>query len=436
MIVKAYKYKGSAGARRLNEYLWQNKNQRAELCEIRNLYVADTLSGMRVMQCLQRASRAKIAFWHIVISPTTKLSEKDRSRVLDLIVAELEATDHPLIVWSHDEKLRARRGGGASHFHCALGHVSPTTDLALDMRNHVQRLQKAAAIAAFEIEGQTSISSFHHSIVTHLIRQGRPDVAHWLTDLAKNAAPLRQPRMTDAIRRSAAAAGLELASFYAKLERLWDSGASEQAFDKLLSDACVMIRRGDRSRDSVLLHRNDRLVGVLHRVLQRPRALVYEEANERFPGQFGKPRIAGDISASGPTSRIEQLRQEKTDWLDAMLRRLRTEILVLTYNPPHPKEGPDGKEIPLAERLQKLTEAEEIFDRALDLLWSDDHWVSMPIKKLLGHSKHILSPAPPSPSVSGTMGDMELHVKQPANELAVVFDEDEVLKYQSFGLKI
>jgi hypothetical protein len=101
-----------------------------------------------------------------------KLNEKDRSRVLDLIVAELKATDHPLIVWSHDEKLRARRGGGASHFHCVLGHVSPTTDLALDMRNHVQRLQKAAAIAAFEIEGQTSVSSYHHSIVTHLIRQG------------------------------------------------------------------------------------------------------------------------------------------------------------------------------------------------------------------------------------------------------------------------
>lgn len=46
MIVKAYKYKGSAGARRLNEYLWQNKSQRTELCEIRNLYVADTLAGM------------------------------------------------------------------------------------------------------------------------------------------------------------------------------------------------------------------------------------------------------------------------------------------------------------------------------------------------------------------------------------------------------
>jgi hypothetical protein len=442
MIVKAYKYKGSAGARRLNEYLWQNKGQRTELCEIRNLYVTDTLAGMRVMQCLQRASRAKIAFWHIVISPTTKLNEKDRSRVLDLIVAELKATDHPLIVWSHDEKLRARRGGGASHFHCVLGHVSPTTDLALDMRNHVQRLQKAAAIAAFEIEGQTSVSSYHHSIVTHLIRQGRPDVARWLTDLAKNAAPLQQPRMADAMRRSAAAAGLELASLHAKLQRLWDSGASEQAFDKLLSDACVMIRRGDRSRDSVLLHRGDRLVGVLHRVLRRPRALVYEEASERFPGLFDKPRIVSEGTQSGPASTIEQLRQRTTDRLEAMLKDMRTTTLMLTYNPPHPKAREEADEDPTAKRLKKTAQWEAILNRAIDLLWSDDRWVSVPIEKLIIRAGRSLNAGSPFPVVRPATLDPKIPTRQPLEAVALnenpaaLLSEDEVLPYEPYGFKI
>jgi hypothetical protein len=242
--------------------------------------------------------------------------------------------------------------------------------------------------------------------------------------------------MTDAMRRSAAAVGFELPSFQAKLQRLWNSGASEQAFDKLLSDTGVVIRRGDRSPDTVLLYRGDLLVGVLNRILRQPRSVVYEEASVRFPGLFGKPRIVGDISASDPTSRIEKLRQETTDRLDAMLRRLRIEILVLTYNPLHPKEDPEGSDIPIAERLQKLTEGEAIFDRALDLLWSDDHWVSEPIVKLLGYSKHVLSPAPSSPPVSGTTGDMESHAKQHTDDPAVILDEDGVLEYQPFGLKI
>jgi hypothetical protein len=297
MIVKAYKYKGGlSDARRLNEHLWKSAAQRPELSETRHLYVADTLAGIRVMQSLQRGSRAQIAFWHISLSPTTTLNASDRTRVVNLIITELKAEAHPLIVVSHNDKPRARRGGGARHFHCVLGHVSPITGLALDMRNHVQRLQKVGAIAGYDIEGQTSVSSYHRSIVTHLSRDGRPDVAAWLTELATKTPRLQQPRMTDALRRSAAAVGFELAPFHARLERLWNSGASEEAFDELLADAGITIRRGDRLPDSILLYRGDLFVGAIHRILGQPRSLVSEEATLRFSNLFGKPRITGVTS--------------------------------------------------------------------------------------------------------------------------------------------
>jgi hypothetical protein len=361
------------------------------------------------------------------------LEENDRTRLLNLIITELKATDHPLMVWSHNEKVRARRGGGASHFHCVLGHVSPTTDLALDMRNHVQRLQKVAAIAAFDLEGQTSISSYHHSIVTHLIREGRPDVARWLTDL-KNASSPQQPRMTDAMRRSAAAVGLDLASFQAKLQRLWNSGASEQAFDELFSDACVMIKQGDRSRDSVLLYRGDRLVGVLNRILRQPRALVYEEASVRFPGLFGKPRTVREITQSGSASSIEQLRQKTTDELEAMLKEMRTETLMLTYS--HPKARAEAAENPFAERLMKTAQWEAILDRAIDLLWLDDRWVSAPIEKLIIRAGRSLNVGKPFPLGTATLPDGEALSRQPVEEPALVPNEDELLPYQPYGFKI
>jgi hypothetical protein len=436
MIVKAYKYKSSlADARRLNEHLWKNQGQHPELSETRHLYAADTLAGMRVMQALQRGSRAKISFWHITVSPITTLNETDRTRVVDLIITELKAESHPLMVLSHNEKPRARRGGGARHFHFILGHVSPTTGLALDMRNHVQRLQKVAAIAAFDIEGQTSVSSFHRSIVTHLSSE-RPDVARWLADLARKAPPLQQPRMTDAMRRSAAAIGFKLASFQAKLLRLWNRGASEQEFDELLSEARVMIRLGDRLPDSILLYRGAFLVGVLNNILRQPRSIVYEEAIVRFPGLFGKPWIVGDISKPNPTSSIEKLRQETTDRLEAMLRRMRTETLMLTYNPPDPKGRPEGDENPIAERLMKLAEGEAIFDGAIDLLWLDDRWVSAPIEDLIVYSRRTLTADIPSPLVGPGAQGKEAESQRPTEDSADFLDEDEVLPFRPYGSKI
>src|SRR4051794_14421460 len=188
MIIKAFKYKsGKEGARRLNRHLWKQEGQRVEWSEMRNLYVRDTEAGMRVMRCLKEGSKAEIVFWHIVISPRTKLNGLDRKRVVDLVIAALRADTHPLMVLSHLDKLRARRGGAADHLHLVLGHVCPITSRALDMRNHVQRLQKAMAIAAFEIESTIALGPFHPAIATHLIKEGRGDVAAWLTDLAATA---------------------------------------------------------------------------------------------------------------------------------------------------------------------------------------------------------------------------------------------------------
>ncbi|MGL9622329.1 hypothetical protein QRQ56_30530 [Bradyrhizobium sp. U531] len=432
MIKKAYKYKGSAGARRLSEYLSRDTHQRAEHCETRNLYVANTADGMRVMHCLQRASKAQIAFWHIIISPTTKLEKKHLNRLLNLIITELRATDHPLIVWSHNEKLRARRGGGPTHFHCILGHVSPTTGRALNMRNYSQRLQKVAAIAAFELEGQTSISPYHDSIVTHLIKEGRPDVARWLTDL-KKVRPSQQSRMTDTMRRSAAAEGLDLASFCARLQRLWNSDASKQTFERFFSNAGVMIRRGDRSEDSVALYRRDRLIGVLHRILQQPRSLVYQQASARFSELFGKTIDADDVPEATPTSNIEKLRQEKTDDLEVLLKRIRTKTLKLTYLPAGVKVGSAEAAKRIAERLKKLARGEAMLDRAIELLWSDDAWVSTPIEKLIIYAGRTLNVGEPfSPGISPTRDHLS---QQPGEESSPALN-DEVLSCQPPGAKI
>jgi hypothetical protein len=428
MIAKAFKYKsGRASAQRLNRHLWKSEGQPVELSEIRNLYVPNSEAGMRVMRCLQQGSNAEIVFWHIIISPTTTLNGSDRTRVVNLVVAELAAESHPLLVWSHLEKPRARKGGGACHWHLVLGHISPTTGLALDMRNHAQRLQKAMAIAAFDIEGQTTVSPFHRSIVAYLSKEGRGDVAAWLTDLAATTPCLQRPRMTEAMRRSAAAVGFELPSFQAKLERLWVTGASQEAAD-FLSSVGVSVRRGDHSPHAILLYREDLLVGVMNRILRRPSFPVYEEAMLRFPDLFNKPRIIVAVSRDPrSSSREAALRQEKIDRLEEMLRHIKTEVLMLTYNPPQPlRVASEGEAKPNAERLGRLAGGAAILETSIALLWNDDRWASVPIEKLLKSAKRLLTRDKPSPAARTVTRDGGTETKPEIEDRADARDEDEM----------
>ena len=428
MIGRGFAYGGApSDARRLNAHLWKADSQRPELCETRNLYVPDSAAGMRVMRCLQQASNAKIAFWHIIVSPRTTLNESDRTLVVNMILDELKARTHPLLVFSHNEKLRARRGGGACHWHLVLGHISPTTGRALDMSHFIPRLHKVMAVAQFYIEGEMTVSPFHRSIVECLRKEGRNEVAEWLTDQVGNTPQLQPPRMTDAMRRSAAAAGFELASFQARLEQLWKMGALERDFDVFLTEFNVSMRRGSQAH-SIVFYRGKLLVGVLNRILRQRPSPVYAEAMARFPSLLDKQRTTPAASSSKnehgskkPSRELALKRQASIDILEAKLRSLRWERLQLTYNPSQLRAveaqlapefrkhyprfsskavSEDEQTEAIAIHVRSLLDGEAILETAIGLLWDDDRCASVPIdellrrsKRRLGHPKPVITPA-------------------------------------------
>jgi hypothetical protein len=101
---------------------------------------------------------------------------------------------------------------------------------------------------------------------------------------------------------------------------------------------------------------------------------------------------------------------------------LRTETLLLTYDPSNAKVGPGNDENTIAERLKKLRRGEAMLDRAIDLLWSDNRWVSVPVEEL------ILVANKPSPLVSPTARRGTETLSRHASGLAVAPDEQEVLE--------
>jgi hypothetical protein len=439
MIGRAYPYDGSeADARRLDCHLWKDDGQRPLLSDVRNLFVHDSGEGMAVMAALRASSNAKIAFWHIIVSARKTLNQKERAAVVDLIIAELKASQHPLMVFSHNEKPRARKGGGANHLHAVLGHVSPVSFRALDMRQHAPRLHKVMALAAYHIEGVATASPWHKSIVKTLRAEGNPHVADWLVDSLGAVPILKPPRMTDSMRRSAQAVGFALPSFQADLERLWTTGAAQSELEAFLSDIGVAIQAAQSPTTIAFFYRAV-FVGTLHRILRQDAATVYEEAKRRFPGLLGADVVpaVSDVQSSGihepeqpkksevpaSTRRQKLERQRKVDQLEARLTSLRLERLHLVYGqgrgspevelvlpsggpvsppdllldhdeasiareempyPVHPRAAERGRPHgPMGDRIKRLLHAEAVLEAAVMALWQDHSWTSASLLELM-----------------------------------------------------
>jgi hypothetical protein len=435
MIGRAYCYDGrEADARRLDRHLWKDDGQRPQLSDVRNLFVHDSVDGMAVMATLKAASKAKIAFWQIIISSRKTLKAKEVGTVVDLVVAELRASEHPLMVFSHSEKPRARKGGGANHLHLVLGHVSPVSFRALDMRHHAPRLHKVMALAAYRIEGVATASPWHKSIVRTLRAEGHPQVADWLVDSLGEVPIMRPSRMTDGMRRSAQAAGFALPSFQASLERLWTTGAAQSELEIFLSENGVAVQPGKSPTTIALFHRT-LFVGTLDRILRLDAVTVYDEAKRRYPrllgegavqdfsdGQLSGTRRGQESAKWGVSSSPRQLslkRQEKLDQFESKLTDLRLERLQLVYkkapgSPQQRKAVPSPEPLfasdlliehgrttvreypasqPAAERgcpqdaiagrIERLLNAESILDAAVTALWQDDKWVLASSSELL-----------------------------------------------------
>jgi hypothetical protein len=414
LIARIYRYRGSTTEiRRLDAHLWKREGQEPELWEVRNLYVGNSADGMAVMSTLRAAApRARVAFWQIVVSPTKTLDDAERRVVVDLIVEELEAADHPLIAFSHEEKPRARRGGGGNHLHVVIGHISPLSHRALGMRQVLPRLHKAMAIAAYRIGAVPAASPWHKSIVATLAKEKNGAVADWLIQSFGESPMRKPPRMSDSMRRSAEAAGFDISSFQAALERRWTAGAGQAELKLFLDRSGVVIRQG-RLADVIAFHKGALFVGALHRILRRDAPTVHAEAARRIPRLLGlncdEARSSLQDFDLGPNDRWSKendrgfrlRRQRKVDRLEDRLASLRLERRLVAEAAAHSGAADpafdagladrDGHRMANADRMARISHAEVVLEAAVRLLWDDYRWADRSIRDLLKFSQELVN---------------------------------------------
>ena len=353
------------------------------------------------MAALTEASRADIAFWHIYVSPRRTLMAAEAMTVVDLVVTELEAHDHPLMVFAHDDKPRA--GGGANHLHVLMGHVSPITFRALDMRHHAPRLHKVMAIAAYLIEGKAVPSRWQKSIVEALRADDHDHVADWLIAELGDVPVIPAPRMTDSMRRSAQAADFPLAGFQAELERLWKSAATEAEIALFLARHGVAVRDGN-APNVIAFHHDKLFVGSLHRILRQEASFTHQEAQRRIPGLLdANESIASDAAQSRallellkPSDAERRARldlQKRIDVIEGQLAGLKTERLSLIFPPCSVGSRELRAQVEISTLIRRLVRAESILEEAIALLWQDRGWMGRSELELMQAAEKIVNSA-------------------------------------------
>lgn len=114
------------------------------------------------------------------------------------VLSEMGAEDHPWILWEH-QKDRAGDGPGGQHYHLVVGHVGPDGK-ALDDRHSYRRLEAVAR--TLEVDwGHEITPSRRVASVARQLEATRPDVSA----AVEAAQPADLPRSSTSSRRRAAA---------------------------------------------------------------------------------------------------------------------------------------------------------------------------------------------------------------------------------------
>jgi hypothetical protein len=438
MIGKAYPYSGSpASCARLNAHLWSDDGQTPELSETRNLYVSDSLTGLAVMRALKNASRAEISFWHIIVAPRFSVDQHQRRTIVDMVVEEFNAHTHPLLVFAHKDKPRARRGGGGNHVHLLLGHVCPSSRRALVMRHVAPRLHKVMAKGAFFLEGHYTRSPWQRSIVESLKSENELGIACWLVESERNAPKKMPASMNDRMRRAAAAANFDIAWFQAHLERLWANRATEEEVQHFLREIGVGWRT---EPDRIAFYVNDLFVGQFDRIVRQTPATFAKDVKCRFPNLFGPsapsafsppPRKNDGSPKKGMRRPFELRRQRLLDELEKKIVSLALERVRILYDPKRLMSEISSREAiahhpfisdsysdteerlkALAARVDQLLNAERIIDFAIQAVWLDDELACQSMVDVISyarrHARNMTNPGE-RPAIDGAPPSDDLH---------------------------
>jgi hypothetical protein len=314
----------------LYNHLFAEDGQTVRVIAIENVAARTAKEAFRVMELIRDGSKkALIAFHHIPICPSRRISEEQRDEIVHRILKAFAAEEHPWVLLEHDGKKRATADATDNHFHLVLGHPGPDLK-ALDVKGSYAKLEAVARSLEMDWGVELLTPTRRHKAVAAAARSlGREDVAKAvLAAMPDDPKDLPRSAMSSRTRARAARHGIDLPKECVRIAEAYHSADSGKAVRAALESLGFQLMRGDKE-GVWLVVKDDIVLGALDRLVRDKRAIVAARMAE--PGHNAEPTPLV----------ISSVKEVISDQEEANVEQATSEVSLV---PPHP-EAP----LPLAD---------------------------------------------------------------------------------------
>lgn len=270
--------------RHLLAHLRKGVHQVSRVVAIGNVALSDADAVMAYMEAMRDGSRADVAYHHITISPSIRLTDIQRDEAVRRILHALDADDHAYVLWEHAEK---RRHGSDvdQHFHLVLGHIGPDGKALRDSHSF-RNLEAAARSLEVDFGERITASRRTAAVAARLVEMGREEVAQRLPQ------PAEPPRssMTSTSRAAADRQGVDLPAAQDAVRAAWAASDSPLSFSHALAEIGLSVAPGRKegvfvvTAGTVEIGALDRIVKVKRRdVAERMKGYENDSSKKRRP---------------------------------------------------------------------------------------------------------------------------------------------------------
>lgn len=261
-------------AKNLEAHLLKDRGTRIEML---NSVAPDLHSVISDIMLSKDGSRAEAAFLHIVISPSTDMTDDEIRRAAEIVMKHFEATDHQAALIFHD-KDRAN-GKGGKHGHLVLSRIGPDGNVVAAGFEKI-KLETAMRIVEFELGEPVNLGRHHASAIKWLRNNGRSDVAEWL-ELSHGSSPEKpSSAVSPEKRQKILRHGVDLATATAILRTAWERSDNASAFVSALYEQGFQIAPGEKPSVFIVSTHSGTEIGALDRLLKQKRGVVSQRMKE------------------------------------------------------------------------------------------------------------------------------------------------------------
>ena len=222
-----------------------NDNEIVEFTGSRNILSSSIHEALEIMECLAKASLCQQHLFHVSISPDDSLSREKWEFIWSVFEDEYGLNEHPYIEVFHVKNDRR-------HCHRVYERVDERGKAVKLSFNRI-RNEKISRRIEYDLDLPLTLGRHTKSVIKHLKKDGRQDVATWLENNISSQKPRPQALASHSEQQQAVRTQVDIKQVKEDMLESYHSTKNGKEFQEYIREMGYVLARGDRRRCFVIV---------------------------------------------------------------------------------------------------------------------------------------------------------------------------------------